>query len=95
MTSLSPFASAGIAVLLAIVIGYLLNANRQDRKEHRADRLEWDSRFKAQQDRHDEQLKALQGRLDKLEDDLRGERLRADRAESRLVAAGLTGGTDG
>lgn len=94
MTSLSPFASAGIAVLLAVVIGYLLNANRQDRKEHRADRLEWDTRFKGQQDRHDEQLKALQGRLDKLEDDLRDARLRADLAETRLAAAGLAGGAD-
>ena len=95
MTSLSPFASAGVAVLLAAVIGYLLNANRQDRKEHRSDRQEWDARFKAQQERHDQQMTVLQGRLDKLEEDLRGERLRADRAESRLVAAGLMGGADG
>jgi hypothetical protein len=92
VTSLSPFASAGIAVLLAIVIGYLLNANRQDRKEHRADRLEWDARFKAQQERHDQQMQGVQGRLDKLEEELRGERLRADKAEGRLAAAGLTGG---
>jgi hypothetical protein len=94
VTSLSPYASAGIAVLLAMIIGYLLNANRQDRKEHRAERQEWDVRFKAQQDRHDEQMKSLQGRLDKLEDELRDARLRADRAETRLVAAGLAGGTE-
>lgn len=81
-------------MLLAVVILYLLNANRQDRKEHRNDRKEWDARFKAQQESHDKQMKALQGRLDKLEEDLRGERLRADRATARLTAAGLTGGAD-
>ena len=90
MTSLSPFASAGIAVLLAVVIGYLLNANRQDRKEHRSDRQEWDTRFKAQQEAHDRQLTELRKRLDRLETELRDERLRADRATARLEA--LTGG---
>jgi len=90
VTSLSPFASAGIAVLLAVVIGYLLNANRQDRKEHRSDRQEWDTRFKAQQEAHDRQLTELRKRLDRLETELRDERLRADRATARLEA--LTGG---
>jgi uncharacterized protein YaaR (DUF327 family) len=94
MGTLPQVGAAGIAAVLATIIWYLLNANRQDRKEHRADRLEWDARFKAQQDRHDKQLKALQDRLDKLDNDLRDARLRADLAESRLVAAGLMGGAD-
>jgi hypothetical protein len=95
VTSLSPFASAGIAVLLAIVIGYLLNANRQDRKEHRAERQEWDVRFKAQQDRHDKELAELRGRLDQLEGELRSETLRANQAVAQLAAFGITGRSGG
>lgn len=98
MDALPPLGAAGIAALLAIVIGYLLNANRADRKEHRAERQEWDARFKAQQQSHAEDMKDLRGRLDTLEEELRererelrSETLRADRAEARLTA--LTGGT--
>ena len=91
MDVLPPLGAAGIAALLAIVIGYLLNANRQDRKEHRAERQEWDARFKAQQDQHAADVKDLRERMDRLEKDLRNETLRADRAEAR--AAALTGGT--
>lgn len=82
--------------MLAVVIGYLLNANRIDRKEHRVERQEWDARFKAQQERfdqeseaHDRQLSELRDRLDDLEKELRSERLRADRAETQLAAAGV------
>lgn len=78
--------------MLAVVIGYLLNANRADRKEHRAERQEWDVRFKAQQESHDKAMSELRSRFDSLEQELRSERLRADRAETRLAAAGLTGG---
>lgn len=92
MSSLSPFAATGIAVLLAVVIGYLLNANRADRKEHRTERQEWDARFKAQQEGHDTQIGELRVRLDKLEMELRSERIRADLAETRLAAAGFMGG---
>lgn len=92
MNSLSPLGATGIAALLVIVIGYFLNANRADRKEHRAERLEWDARFKAQQETHDKQMGELRARLDKLEAELRSERIRADQAESRLAAAGFTGG---
>lgn len=74
--------------MLAVVIGYLLNANRQDRKEHRAERQEWDVRFKAQQERHDQELKELRTRLDQLENELRSERMRADQAVARLAAVG-------
>lgn len=98
MDVLPPLGAAGIAALLAIVIGYLLNANRADRKEHRAERQEWDSRFKAQQESHATELKEVRERLDRLEQELRerekelrSETLRADRAEARLTA--LTGGT--
>jgi predicted nucleic acid-binding Zn-ribbon protein len=96
--ALPPLGAAGIAALLAIVIGYLLNANRQDRKEHRTERQEWDARFKAQQESHARDMKDLRGRLDTLEEEarqrereLRDETLRADRAEARLIA--LSGGT--
>jgi predicted nucleic acid-binding Zn-ribbon protein len=95
---LPPLGAAGIAVLLATVIGYLLNANRTDRKEHRAERQEWDARFKAQQESHATDMKELRTRLETLEEELRqrdrelrSETLRADRAEARLTA--LTGGT--
>lgn len=98
MDALPPLGAAGIAALLAIVIGYLLNANRADRKEHRAERQEWDARFKAQKEAHDQDMRDLRGRLDTLEEELRererelrSETLRADRAEARLTA--LTGGT--
>lgn len=98
MDALPPLGAAGIAALLAIVIGYLLNANRQDRKEHRTERQEWDARFKGQQESHALDMKDLRGRLDTLENELRqrerelrDETLRADRAEARLTA--LTGGT--
>jgi Skp family chaperone for outer membrane proteins len=99
---LPPFGAAGIAVLLAIVIGYLLNANRADRKEHRAERIEWDARFKAKREAHAAELKELKAtyaadlkdlrdRVERLEQRLHDETLRADRAEARLTA--LTGGT--
>lgn len=98
MDVLPPLGAAGIAALLAIVIGYLLNANRADRKEHRAERQEWDARFKAQQESHAAELKELRERVERLEQELRerekelrSETLRADRAEARVEA--LTGGT--
>lgn len=98
MEVLPPIGAAGIAVLLATVIGYLLNANRTDRKEHRAERQEWDERFKAQQKSHSDEMKEVRERLDKLEQELRererelrSETLRADRAEARVAA--LAGGT--
>lgn len=90
MEILPPLGAAGIAALLAIVIGYLLNANRLDRKEHRTERQEWDARFKAQQESHAAEMKDIRERVDKLETDLRSERLRADRAQARVEA--LTGG---
>jgi uncharacterized protein YlxW (UPF0749 family) len=88
--ALPPIGAAGIAALLAIVVGYLLNSNRQDRKEHRAERQEWDARFKAQQETHSAEIRDLRDRVDKLETSLRSETLRADRATAQLEA--LTGG---
>lgn len=91
MEILPPLASAGIAGALVIIIGYLLNANRQDRKEHRAERQEWDARLKAQRDEHDKQIADLRQRVTALEKEVRDETLRADRATQQLEA--LNGGS--
>lgn len=69
-----------------MVILYLLNANRADRKEHRAERQEWDARFKAQQEEHAKDVKELRERVTNLEQELRSETLRADRATARVEA---------
>lgn len=91
MELLPPLGAAGIAGMLALVILYLLNSNRLDRKEHRVERQEWDARFKAQAESHAQEIRELRERVAALETELRGETLRAERAVARLEA--LNGGT--
>lgn len=73
-------------MLLAIVIGYLLNSNRLDRKEHRVERQEWDTRFKDLRSTHREDIKELSDRVAALEKQLQDETLRANRAEAKVEA---------
>jgi hypothetical protein len=88
---LAQVAPAGIAAVLGFVILYLLNANRLDRIEHRKERIEWDGRLKGLESDYDIKITKLGERMEKLEDKLRSETRRADRAETRLAL--LTGGS--
>ncbi len=76
--------SAGIAVVLAGVILYLLNANRADRVEHRKERQEWDVRYRELDTTSADKIRVLDKRVDELEALNRAESLRADRAEAQL-----------
>jgi hypothetical protein len=76
--------AGGIALLLASVILYLLNANRADRVEHRKERQEWDQRYRDLDTTASEKIRALDAQVDQLEKELRTQTLRADRAEAKL-----------
>lgn len=78
--------AGGIALLLASVILYLLNANRADRVEHRKERQEWDQRFRELDTSASEKIRALDAEVDRLEREVRTQTLRADRAEAKLEA---------
>lgn len=92
MTDLVQIGSAGgIVLLLATVIGYLLNSNRQDRAQHREERQDLRTQIKDLDERHTMKIAKLEARIAALESELESERrnvlteqLRAERAEHRL-----------
>lgn len=92
LTTLMP--AAGIAGVLALVILYLLNSNRQDRAERRKEREEDRLAMSALRKEYGEQLAELRGRVDQLEQELENERqlryaAEATAASERLRAATL------
>jgi uncharacterized protein YlxW (UPF0749 family) len=78
-----------VAVVLATVIGYLLNANRQDRKQHQEERAELREQLRTFRRDQDEQNAKLNARIDVLEAELETERQRTLAAQSRAAAADL------
>lgn len=95
MNDLAQLGSAGaLVVLLATVIGYLLNSNRQDRQQHQEANKELRGELKDLETRYELRLAKLDERVKYLETELETERkalaaseLRALRLELRIEQA--------
>jgi len=92
--------AGGIAGVLAFVILYLLNSNRQDRIEHRNERKERDQAMAAQREEHrremadlrrdhGEQIARLESRVDQVEKELEDERRARVAAEATAATERL------
>jgi len=91
LTALLP--AGGIAGVLAIVILYLLNSNRQDRAERRKEREEDRVALAAMRAEHGEQLAVLRSRVDHLEKELDDERQQRYAAEASAATERLRAAT--
>lgn len=91
---------SGLIVLLATVIGYLLNSNRQDRQQYRNEVQGFETRIEKLETKHANQIEKLETRIDNLEKEVDTERtarqaaeFQARQAEHRLEL--LRGGDTG
>jgi vacuolar-type H+-ATPase subunit I/STV1 len=96
--------AGGIAGVLALVILYLLNANRQDRIEHRNERQERDRAMAAQREEHraemadlrreyGEQIARLESRVDQVEREMEDERQARIAAEATAATERIRAAT--
>lgn len=70
-----------LVVLLATVILYLLNSNRQDRQQYRNEVQGFESRIEKMENKHASQIEKLETRIDNLEREVDTERAARQEAE--------------
>jgi outer membrane murein-binding lipoprotein Lpp len=80
-----------LVLLLATVIGYLLNSNRQDRQQYRSEVKEFSAQITTLEAKHASKIDKMETRIDNLEREVDTERqarqqaeFRADQAEHHL-----------
>lgn len=81
--------ASGIAGALVFVIFYLLNSNRQDRDQSRAEREEARKAMRELREEHGKELADLRGRVDQLEAELDNERKLRIAAEATAASERL------
>lgn len=81
--------AGGIAGVLAFVILYLLNSNRQDRIENRKEREDYRQEIVALRQQHREDLARLELRVDQVERELEDERRARIAAEAATASERL------
>lgn len=77
----SALTGGGLILLLATVIGYLLNSNRQDRAQYRTEVKGFSSQIEKLETKHAAQMEKLEHRIDNLEKEVDTERQARQAAE--------------
>jgi outer membrane murein-binding lipoprotein Lpp len=77
----SALTGGGLILLLATVIGYLLNSNRQDRQQYRTEVRGFAASIDKLETKHAAQIEKLETRIDNLEREVDTERSARQKAE--------------
>jgi outer membrane murein-binding lipoprotein Lpp len=83
----SGITGSALVLLLATVIGYLLNSNRQDRQQYRSEVKDFATQIEKLETKHAEKIKTMETRIDNLEREVDTERAARQRAEFQAAQA--------